>query len=161
MENLRSRIYVRLFSNKKVYLKLTSKATYIPENVFDTDLVPIRKRKAIWKLNKGSYARICILDLSKILMCKFHRNYSENEYGKQKWQESQLLIIGSLMYETKTEDTYQDFSKNKKMFDSSDYSAKSKYYDNLYKLVVGTIKWVVFLLKSFLIKARDVFFCRW
>ena len=47
MENLRSRIYVRLFSNKKVYLKLTSKATYIPENVFDTDLVPIRKRKAI------------------------------------------------------------------------------------------------------------------
>ena len=34
------------------------------------------------------------------------------------------------MDEIKTEDVYEDFSSNKKMFDFSNYSTKSKYYDN-------------------------------
>ena len=42
----------------------------------------------------------------------------------------------SLMYEIKTEDVYKDFSNSKKMFDFSNYSTKSKYYDNSNKLVV-------------------------
>ena len=41
------------------------------------------------------------------------------------------------MYEIKTEDVYQDFNNNKEMFDFSNYSTKSKYYDNSNKLVVG------------------------
>ena len=94
-------------------------------------------------------------------MYNFHCNYIENEYGRKKWQNTRLFFTdnGSLMYEIKMEDSYQDFSKNKEMFDFSNYSAKSKYYDNLNKLVVGTIKmkWVVLLLKNFLIKAKDVF----
>ena len=43
------------------------------------------------------------------------------------------------MYEIKTEDVYEDFS-NKEMFDFSNYSSKSKYYDNLNKVVVGKMK---------------------
>ena len=34
------------------------------------------------------------------------------------------------MYEIKTEDAYKDFSKDKEMLDISNYSTKSKYYDN-------------------------------
>ena len=34
------------------------------------------------------------------------------------------------MYETKTEDAYEDFSNDKEMFDFSNYSTKSKYYDD-------------------------------
>ena len=34
------------------------------------------------------------------------------------------------MYEIKTEDIYKDFSKVKEMLDISNYSTKSKYYDN-------------------------------
>ena len=34
----------------------------------------------------------------------------------------------SLMYESKTEDVYEDFSKDKEMFNFSNYSAGSKYY---------------------------------
>ena len=41
------------------------------------------------------------------------------------------------MYEIKTEDVYEDFSNNKKLFDFINFSTKSKYYDNLNKLVVG------------------------
>ena len=34
------------------------------------------------------------------------------------------------MYENKTEDRYEDFSSDKGMFDLSNYSNTSKYYDN-------------------------------
>ena len=34
----------------------------------------------------------------------------------------------------------EDFSKEKKMFDFSNYSAKSKYYDDSKKSVVGKVK---------------------
>ena len=33
-------------------------------------------------------------------------------------------------YEIKTEDVCEDFSSNKEMFDFSNYSTKSKYYNN-------------------------------
>ena len=44
------------------------------------------------------------------------------------------------MYEIKTEDVYKDFSKDKEMFDFSDYIAKSKYYDDSKKLVIDKMK---------------------
>ena len=44
------------------------------------------------------------------------------------------------MYEIKTEDVYEDFSNDEEMFGLSNYSTKSKYYDNSNKLVVGKMK---------------------
>ena len=44
------------------------------------------------------------------------------------------------MYEIKTEDVYENFSSNKEMFGFSNYSTKSKYYNNLNKLVIGKMK---------------------
>ena len=44
------------------------------------------------------------------------------------------------MYEIKTEDVYEGFSNDKEMFDFSNYSFKSKYYDNSNKLVVGKME---------------------
>ena len=41
------------------------------------------------------------------------------------------------MGQIETEDVYEDFSTNKEMFDLSNYSSKSKYYDNSNKLVIG------------------------
>ena len=65
---------------------------------------------------------MCISDLSKVLMYKFHYEYIKNKYGNN----SRLLFIGtdSLMFETKTNDTYEDLSKDKEMFDFSNYSSK-------------------------------------
>ena len=42
------------------------------------------------------------------------------------------------MYESKTEGAYEDFNNDKEMF--SNYSTKSKYYDNPNKLAVGKKK---------------------
>ena len=46
----------------------------------------------------------------------------------------------SLMYEIKTKDVYEAFSKDKEMFYFSNYSTKSKCYDNWNKLVTGKMK---------------------
>ena len=71
-------------------------------------------------------------------MYKFHYDYIKNKYDNK----SKLLFTDtdSLMYEIKTEDVYEDFSNDKEMFDFSNYSTKSKYYDNSKKLVVGKMK---------------------
>ena len=68
MENLRNRIDVKLVSNKKYYLKWTSKPSYMSHKIFDNDLVTICKNKLTLTLNKPAYIRMCILELSKVLM---------------------------------------------------------------------------------------------
>ena len=44
------------------------------------------------------------------------------------------------MHEIKIEDVYEDFSKDKEMFDFSNYSASSKQFYDSQKLVVGKMK---------------------
>ena len=75
MENLRSRIDVRLENNEKDYLKCSSKPSYMSHKIFDNNLVAIRKSKVALKLNKPAYIGMCILEVSKILMYEFHYDY--------------------------------------------------------------------------------------
>ena len=71
---------------------------------------------------------MCVLELSKALMYEFHYDYINDRFGNN----SRLLFTGtdSLMYEIKTEDVYEVFSNDKEMFGFSNYSTRSKYYDN-------------------------------
>ena len=76
---------------------------------------------------------MCILDLSKVLMYEFHYDYIKNKYDKN--QDYYLLIKKMKIF--MTENVYEDFSKDKEMFDFSNFSAKSKCYDNSNSLVVS------------------------
>ena len=60
------------------------------------------------------------------------------KYGKS----SRLLFTQKerLIYEFKTEDVCEDFSKDKERFHFSEYSFKSRYYRDSSKLVVGKMK---------------------
>ena len=60
-ENVRNRIDVKLVSNKRDYLKWTSKPSYMSHKIFDNDLVAIRKNKVTLTLNKPAYIGMCIL----------------------------------------------------------------------------------------------------
>ena len=82
----------------------------------------------ILKLNKPAYVGMCILDLSKVLMYEFRYYYMENRHNKN----SRLLFNDTegSMYEIKTEDVYENFSKDKDMLDFSNFSAKSKHYND-------------------------------
>ena len=81
MENLRNRIDVKLVSNKKDYLKWTSKPGYMSHNIFDNDLVAISKNKVSLTLKKPAYIGMCILELIKVLMYEFHYDYIKIKYG--------------------------------------------------------------------------------
>ena len=71
-------------------------------------------------------------------MYEFYYDYIRNKY----YNKSTLSFTDtdSLVCEIKTEYFYEDFSSNKEMFDFSNYSTKSKYYDNSNKLVIAKIK---------------------
>ena len=59
--------------------------------------------------------------MSKVLIYKFHYDYLKNKYDNN----SRLLFndTDSLIYEIKTEDVYEDFNKDKEIFEFSNYSA--------------------------------------
>ena len=70
-------------------------------------------------------------------MYEFHYDYIKNKYDNN----SKLFTdTDSLFNEIKTEDAYEDFSSDKEMLDFSNYSTKSKYYDDSNKLVIGKMK---------------------
>ena len=72
--------------------------------VFDNDLVTIRKSKVTLMLNRPAFAVMFILDLSRVLMYEFLYNYIKNKYGNN----SRLIFTNteSLIYEIKREDVY-------------------------------------------------------
>ena len=68
------------------------------------------------------------------------------------------------MYRIKTKDVYEDFRSNKEKFDRSNYLTKSKYtkskyFDNLNKLVIGKIKAEIIGVEitKYWIEAKNVF----
>ena len=138
MENLRKRVDVRLVTNEKKLLKLTSKPTYVISKIFNENLVAVHKIKKALPLNRPAYVGMCILDLSKILMYDFHYNYIKKKYGDR----AKLLFTdtGSLTYEIEAEDIYQDFWNDKDKFDNSDYLENSPYYDKTNKKVICKFK---------------------
>ena len=75
MENLCKRVDVRLVTDEKKLLKLTSKPTYISSKIFNENLVAVHKIKEALTLNRLAYVSMYILDLSKMLMYNFHYNY--------------------------------------------------------------------------------------
>jgi len=81
---------------------------------------------------------MCILELSKTLMYDFHYNYI-----RKKCSDCQLLFTDtdSLFYRIKTEgDIYEDFFKDKELFDNSEYPESSKFFFGENKKVIGKFK---------------------
>ena len=138
MENIRKRVDVRLVTDEKKLLKLTSKPTYVSSKIFNENLVAVHKIKETLTLNRPAYVGMCILDLSKTLMYDFHYNYIKSKYGKK----AKLLFTDtdSLTYEIEAKDVYKDLFKDKYKFDNSDYPKDSPYYDKTNKKVIGKFK---------------------
>ena len=101
-------------------IKLSAEPNFDYCNIFSEELVAIHMKKTRLVFDKPVYLGMCILDLSKILMCYFHHNYIKQKYGDK----VKLLFTDtdSLMYEIQTEDFYMDISADvKHWFDTSDY----------------------------------------
>ena len=135
-ENLRRRINVRLVNNAKDFLKYTSRPTYITGKIFNKDFAAIHEIKPVLMLNKPIYVGFTVLDLSKWKMYDFHYNFIKKNFS------AELLFTDtdSLTYEMGSEDVYEEFFKWKDLFDFSNYSKDSKFFDVTNKRVIGRMK---------------------
>ena len=72
---------------------------------------------------------MCILGISKVLMCQFPYDYIKNKHGNN----LRLLFTdtNNLMFAIKTKDSYETFNSNKEIFDLTNYSTKSKLLQKL------------------------------
>ena len=75
MENLWKRIDVRLINNAEVFLKYTSKPTYITHKIFDKNFAAIHEIKPVLILNKSINVGFGVLELSKWLMHDYYYNF--------------------------------------------------------------------------------------
>ena len=136
MENLRKRINIRLVSNAKYFLKYTSRPTYVTHKLFDEGYASIHEIKPVLMLNKPIYVGFTVLELSKWMMYDFRYNFIKKNFN------ADLLFTDtySLTYEIKSENVYEEFFKWKDLFDFSNYSKGSKFYDDTNKKVIGKMK---------------------
>ena len=116
IQNLRKRIKVRFVNNAKVYTKSTSKRRFFSQKIFNKHFVDIHEIKLVLALHKPIYTGFSMLDLSQLLMYKFHYN------------------------EIKTSDVYEDFYEDKNLFDFSDYQQNTKFFDPVNKNAIGKMK---------------------
>ena len=136
VENLRKRVNVRFVNNKKDFLKYTSKPTYVTYKLFNKNFAAIDEVKQVLVLNKPIYVGFTVLDLSKWLMYDFHYNFIKKNFN------AELLFTDtdSLTYKIKSVNVYKDFYQWKDLFDFSNYSKDSTFYDDINKKVIGKMK---------------------
>ena len=135
-QNLRKRINFRLVNDAEDYKKCVSKPSFVSQKLFSKKFVAIHEIKPVLTLNKPIYVGFSIHDLSKLLMYEFHYKYIKSKFDVN------LLFTDtdSLVYEIKAEDIYEDFYKDKNLFDFSDYPLHSKFFDPVNKKVIGKTK---------------------
>ena len=135
-ENLRKRINVRFVNSKKDFLKYTSKPTYVTHKLFNKSFAAIHEVKPVLILNKPIYVGFTVLDLSKWLMYDFHYNFIKKHFS------AKLLFTDTdrLTYEIKSENVYKKFYKWNDLFDFSNYSKDSTFYNHTNKKVIGKMK---------------------
>ena len=104
MENIKKRTNVKLINNSKDYLRFVSKPNFISQKIFDKSFIAVHQIKTVLTLNKPIYVAFRILELSKLLMYKFHFDYARKSFNDAK-----LLFTHtySLVYEIDSEDVYE------------------------------------------------------
>ena len=87
-------------------------------------------------LNKQIYVGFTVLDLSTWKMYDFHYNFIKKIF------DAELLLsdTDSLAYEIKSENVYEEFFKWKDLFDFSNYSKDSKFFNETNNKVIGKMK---------------------
>ena len=134
-ENLRKRINVRLVNNAKDFLKYTSRSTYVTHKVFGKDCAAIHEIKPVLMLNKPIYVAFTVVDVSKWKMYDFHYNVIKKNFNAELFTDTD-----SLTCEVKSENVYEEFFKWEDLFDFSNYSKDSKFFDATNKKVIGKMK---------------------
>ena len=137
MENLRKRVNVKLVNNGEDYVKGVSRPTFVSQKILSGNLVAIHRVRPVLTLNKPICVGFCVLELSKLFIYDFHYNYFKVIY------DIELLFTDtdSLVYKVEdADDVYERVYSDKYLFDFSNYSRDSRFYDGSKKKVIGKMK---------------------
>ena len=127
-----------LLSKKKKAKKLICKTTLKRSKIYDEDLVTFEHQKDVVLMNKPRYIGQTILDISKIVMYRFHYDFMCIRYPKCK-----LLFTDtdSLCYFIPTnENIYNDIKNNFDWFDFSNFPRDHPNFTLLNHLIPGKFK---------------------
>ena len=80
MEIIRKIINVRLINNSEDYVRCVSKLNFLSQKIFSKNFIAIHQIKTVLTLDKPIYVGFSILELSKLLMYKFHCEYVKNKF---------------------------------------------------------------------------------
>ena len=139
MENVRKHRDIKLVITNKKRNKLVSEPNYHTMNYISRDLSIIEMNKTRVKMNKPTYLRLSILDISKILMYEFWYDYMKPKYGND--VKLCYMDTDSFVMNIKTEDFYKDIANDvEKRFDTSNYEVDRPLPTGKNKKVIGLMK---------------------
>ena len=137
MENIRKHRNIKLVTTEEKYLCTVMKPNFKSGVRFGENLMGCEMGRIKVFMKKPVYLGQAILDLSKIVMYKFHYDHM-----KPKFKDSQFCYMDtdSLIYNIKTEDFYADIADVPARFDTSGYIPDRPLPINLNKKVISLMK---------------------
>ena len=139
VENQKKHTDIRLVNTELQCRKLCNKPHMMRYKLFSENLAAIELRKTKALINKPFYVGFTVLELSKLLMYRFHYDYIKEKFGNK----AELLFTDtdSLMYRIQDSTMYEQFYKDRhKFFDFSEYPETHPLFDTSNKKVVGFFK---------------------
>jgi len=137
-EDVRKYKEFKIVLNERRARKLISRPSIKFSKIYDHNLATIQLQREVVTMNKPRYIGQAILDISKIVMYKFHYDFIMKNYP-----ETSLLFTDtdSFCYLIPTEsDLYADIKGNTEWFDFSKYPKDHPNYDTTNHLVPGKFK---------------------
>ncbi|XP_014478545.1 PREDICTED: uncharacterized protein LOC106746453 [Dinoponera quadriceps] len=104
---------------------MIAKPNFYSRSIFTENIIAVELRKLEVKFNKPIYVGMCILDISKVCLYKFHHEYMSPSYREK----CKIMYIDtdSLIYHIECEDIYEHMKRDIHKFNTSDYLADNAY----------------------------------
>ena len=137
-EDVRRYKDVKFAMNEKRIEKLVAKPNMKQWKIYEENLVGVQLKRNVVKLKKPRYIGMCILDLSKIIMYRFHYDFILPKYPG-----ATLLFTDtdSFCYNIPTErNMYEDIRSRTDWFDFSNYESNHPNYDKTNDKIPGNFK---------------------
>ena len=138
MENLRLHNDVRIVSDVIRAERYSSAPNFDSFRIINEDVCMLKMSKKHIKWTKPTYLGFAILELSKLLMYRFHYEKILPRYGSN----CKLLFTDtdSLTYELTTKDMYADMLQDIDLYDTSGYPSDHPLYSTKHMKTVGKMK---------------------
>lgn len=128
MENVRSRVDIKIKSawhGRYGAAQLIARPNFKKRTIFSENCVAIEMEKTSIKMDKPIAIGMCVLDISKVVMCEFHYDHM-----KQKYHENVEILYtdtDSFVYRIECEDYYSDMNEDLHLYDTSDFPLENIY----------------------------------